>query len=799
MKKLLSIALVFIMIIGLVPSVYADSTSYGYVTELTNTREYVLVWNSDIRGNSGDRHALAATSSGVETHNLSGFSGNQYTTSDTCEVWIAVKSGSGWMLKNKSTGAFLKYDSSTKKLGTVATESNATVWLYKSHSDGNSLQPSDASDMSIRYSVGSGKLQMRAYNDGNNCHVFIYEAGAATCNEHQYKDCLVTACTNCGETRSKTGLAHSYVDNKCTVCGYERYVYDDITLADNQASKAFSAVFYDNNADSLPTDEYSNAFNLTSLVASVAPLESVTHIDITLEASNVESFVNVFNTKPSCQLFWNGWWADFVETKKFGDSNSVTFSADIPSDGVDSIWLLPFAFLPETDISFRVTVTATYDETSEATQEQSLATIVSFSDYQMWSGSQQYATNWIGLRAQFNDILMTMRKVTPDYVIFGGDYTSYMLGKDASDYGRAEILSILGNYWPNISPENGTYIQVEGNHDPNTQIGLVTSGLIEYDEFLVYILNEDDMPWDMYTEASKAVVEAAADKLSDCMSQLIASGETRPVFIASHTGLHYDAARDDGNNQYTYIMFDAINEAAKDLDIIFMFGHNHSTGDPEVGGSVVYKAVGDTLYVPTEDCYDESGKGYNDRLNIGRASTLNFTYLNYGYVGYLGARLANTGDFANLNPETVLTISEINIYDDVITLSRYSAGGKVSAFSHTFARLHASSAYDNTPVDSENSGYICTGKDTHMIIIDGNPITSEHVYNDSGICIYCGYQGEVLEESEVVIDTPVEPINEPLNDDTPWIAICGGTGVIVIAIAVIAIVKTSFAKKKMEN
>lgn len=784
------------MLLGLMPTIYADSVSYGIVSTLTDKSEYVLVWNSDIRGNDGDKHALAADSSGVATHDVT--AGSTYTTSDSSEVWVAIKSGDNWLFKNKQTGIYLRYDSSAKSLTVTSVESDATVWLYKSHSEGYSIQPSDASDMSIRYSVGSGKLQMRAYNDGNNCHVFLYEAGAATCNEHQYKDCLATACTNCGETRSKTGLAHSYVDNKCTVCGYERYVYDNITLADNQASKTFSAVFYDNNADSLPTDEYSNAFNLTSLIASVAPLESVTHLDVTVEASNIESFTNSFNTKPSCQLFWNGWWADLVETKKFGDSYSVTFSADVPSDGVDSIWLLPFAFVPETDITFRVTVAVTYNEVSDADYGDPLASIVSFSDYQMWSGSQKYATNWISLRAQFNDILTTMSKVSPDYVIFGGDYTSYMLGKDASDYGRAEILSILGNYWSNISPENGTYIQVEGNHDPDTQEGLVESSLIEYDEFLVYILNEDDMPWDMYTEASKTVVEAAADKLSDCMSQLIANGETRPVFIASHTGLHYDAARDDGNNQYTYIMFDAVNKAAEDLDIIFMFGHNHSTGDPEVGGSVVYKTVGDTLYVPTEDCYDESGKGYNDRLNIGRASTLNFTYLNYGYVGYLGARLANTGDFANLDPETVLTISEINIYDDVITLSRYSAGGKISAFSHTFERLHATNE-DKTPVVSENSGYICTGDDTHMIIIDGNPITSAHVYNDSGICIYCGYQGEVLEESEVVIDVPVEPINEPLNDDTPWIAVCGGAGVIVIVIAVIVVVKTSSAKKKMEN
>lgn len=742
------------MIIGLVPSVYADSTSYGYVTELTNTREYVLVWNSDIRGNDGDKHALAADSSGVATHDIT--AGSAYTTSDSSEVWVAVKSGDNWLLKNKSTAAYLKYDSSTKSLTVTSVEDEATEWVYKVHTAGNSLQPSEDTSMSIRYSVGSGKLQMRAYNDGNNCHVFLYEAGAKSCDEHAYKDCLSTTCSVCGTERSNSGLSHSYANGVCSVCGTELYTYDDVTLADNQASKTFSAVFYDNNADSLPTDEYANMFNITSLVASVAPLEAVTHLDINVEASNIESFTNSFNTKPSCQLFWNGWWADFVETKKFGDSYSVTFSADVPEDGVNSIWLLPFAFVPETEIAFRVIVTVTYTETSEEDYGEALATIVSFSDYQSWSGSQQYSTNWISLRAQLSDIFTTMSRVNPDYVIFGGDYTSAMLNREASDYGRAEVLAVLGEYWSDISPENGTYIQVEGNHDPDTQEGPVESSLIEYDEFLVYILNEDDLPWDMYTESSKTKVQAAANKLSACFDKLIEDGETRPVFIASHTGLHYDVARNDGNNRYTYIMFDVINEAAKKLDIIFLFGHNHSTSDPEAGGSIVFKAVGDTIYVPTEDCYDADGKGLTNALNIGRASKLNFTYFNYGYVGYIGNvkdRISDNADILALDYETVLTASEINIYEDVITLSRYSAGGKLSAFSKTIERTHTGVKKIPTEADSSD---------------------------------------EVTPDNEIIT---VEPAKEAESSLTMYVIICVAVAAVAAIVIILVIIR---AKKKTE-
>ena len=50
---------------------------------------------------------------------------------------------------------------------------------------------------------------------------------------------------------------------------------------------------------------------------------------------------------------------------------------------------------------------------------------------------------------------------------------------------------------------------------------------------------------------------------------------------------------------YSSLVFDVVNEAGKDLDIIYLFGHNHSKGwDCYMGGGAVYKAVGDSLTLP---------------------------------------------------------------------------------------------------------------------------------------------------------------------------------------------------------
>jgi hypothetical protein len=74
-------------------------------------------------------------------------------------------------------------------------------------------------------------------------------------------------------------------------------------------------------------------------------------------------------------------------------------------------------------------------------------------------------------------------------------------------------------------------------------------------------------------------------------------------------------------------MVDVLNEAgANGLNILFLFGHNHSGGyDDFLGAGSVYLKKGDQMIVPQY--------GANFKYNWDTV-TLNFTYMNVGYVGY---------------------------------------------------------------------------------------------------------------------------------------------------------------------
>lgn len=710
MKKTFTLLAASIISILLMLSVcFAEGEGYGAVADPTDGKEYVLVWNKNINNNLGDNYALTAEENGVmpSTVTIDDLAAGNV---DSKSVWILEAISDGvWAIRNSETGAYLRYDASAADSDkiTVASErldDDTTSWKLEMGSVTNQFKPVTDNGVKLRYSVGNNDFMVRS--DSNNSWVWIYEKGVEMCTDHTYSSCLSTVCDNCGlATRDANGLAHTYSsddDTDCDICGYVRFLFDEMDVNENTAVRTFTATFYDNGYDSIANDDYKNQFNLTPLVASIAPLEDVTHVDIKVEASNVERFDNPNNAAPTCQLFWNGWWNQNVANKKFSSDGIVEFSADVDPEFVQSIWLLPYAFTPETEISFRISVEVTYGGSdSAADYGEPLTSIVSFSDYQLW-GSDSASNNGEALKGQVVDIFNTMKKVNPDLFIFGGDY-GCGFATDSSNYARTQALELISNMWSNIGPDKGNYVQVEGNHDTAEVDGFVPTGGYEYDDVIVYVLNEDDMPWSMYSESDKAVCEATAKKMTEYFDSLIKAGETRPVIIASHTCLHYDAARNDGNNQYAYIVFDAINEAAKKLDIIFMFGHNHSTGDPEIGGGLAFKAVGDTIYVSDEDCYDSTGKGYQDRLNIGRAEKLNFTYMTYGYVGYIGGRLNDNEVYSGLNPSTALTVSEMNIYDDKITVTVYSAGGRMSSYSQVINRINKAGDVLDTDTPDETA------------------------------------------------------------------------------------------------
>lgn len=325
--------------------------------------------------------------------------------------------------------------------------------------------------------------------------------------------------------------------------------------------------------------------------------------------------------------------------------------------------------------------TENVDNSSQPEEEKLLAKILTFSDYQKWTSS--WTDDWDTLQSQLESISDGAKKAgaDPDYMLFGGDF-SCLSSHESSEDGMSQVLSIIRNKWNGLNDENTILIQ--GNHDPENTEGLAQTGPYEFDDFIIYVINEDDFPSKQGESiVLKNYVQPTTDAISAWLESKIQDKETRPILIASHTGLHYDVDRQDGNNQYAYVLFDAINEAAKQLDIIFLFGHNHTNGDERVGGSITMLQKGDSLDVCTETSIAN---------RKGTPCTLNFTYMNYGYVGYIGD--INNSKLPDTEPVNVLTISEIWIYNTKIEVYRYSANGLEQDFNAEISRDHRTGSND---------------------------------------------------------------------------------------------------------
>lgn len=221
-------------------------------------------------------------------------------------------------------------------------------------------------------------------------------------------------------------------------------------------------------------------------------------------------------------------------------------------------------------------------------------------------------------------------------------------------------------------------IFVQGNHDRMTD-RISESGLHEYDNYLVYVLNtENDFPWKQgRTAGARDKVNGAAARMKICFDELIKAGETRPVFIAGHVPLHYtarDSSRHNtGDNIYSSLIFDAVNEASEDLDIIYIYGHDHSKGwDCYLGGACVYKAPGDTMLLPVP----HEGAVTTDEFE---EKEIGFTYLNAGYTGYymncVPEEYSSEPDSEYRAADETLTCTICEVYKNRIEIMRYDADG----------------------------------------------------------------------------------------------------------------------------
>ena len=214
-------------------------------------------------------------------------------------------------------------------------------------------------------------------------------------------------------------------------------------------------------------------------------------------------------------------------------------------------------------------------------------------------------------------------------------------------------------------------ILTQGNHDPEGTRGLSHSGDNDPDseEYGVFVINEDDYMWFAGNQGNNGTwdvsrhedtVESTAIKLENYLKKKAEKRFQKPIFVISHLPLHYSMrTMVYGDCRYAKYIVDALNYGASlGLNIVFMFGHNHSQGwDNYMGAACVYLEKGSVMNVS-----DISNPNRCYQTQIG------FTYLNAGYTGYYHT------DFGEPVDDT-LTITVYDFTDDQLVIKRYSEDG----------------------------------------------------------------------------------------------------------------------------
>lgn len=268
--------------------------------------------------------------------------------------------------------------------------------------------------------------------------------------------------------------------------------------------------------------------------------------------------------------------------------------------------------------------------------------IIAGSDYQTHDGT-----------AHIELILDAMKAdgIQPDKLLFGGDYSL-----EHSAATSQNGITQLKNYFSTYMDEKDM-VFAQGNHDKDATEanGLTGWGNMDpaYGDYGLYIVEDPTVAqeWGSYDAASVAALQLYLDNKLEI-------GYSKPIFIMNHFPLHWSyRTQKDGVGTNAYRFFNVINEAAgQGLNIIYLFGHNHSNGyDDSLGGPCIFLKKGDTI---------EIAQGSKTTV---KQETLNFTYMNSGYTGYYTSPVEGA--------ESTLSMSVFRIRGNEVIISRYSKDG----------------------------------------------------------------------------------------------------------------------------
>lgn len=239
-----------------------------------------------------------------------------------------------------------------------------------------------------------------------------------------------------------------------------------------------------------------------------------------------------------------------------------------------------------------------------------------------------------------------------DRAFFCGDYTIESMESATSHLGIQQLKNV---FEPLVGQQT---LFIQGNHDIETTAGLSRAGNNDpaNKAYGVFVIHEDQYrEWGNNRQDTEAMVKTLRIYLEQKYSQSF----NKPVFILNHIPLHWsNRTLKDGSGTDADLIFDVLNEyGEKGLNIIYLYGHNHSGGyDDAMGGGAVYLKKGDTMEV----CHGDKREH--------KTRTLNFTYMNAGFIGYYSTSEATA--------DNAVTISVFRIQEDgSVIITRYDKNG----------------------------------------------------------------------------------------------------------------------------
>lgn len=304
----------------------------------------------------------------------------------------------------------------------------------------------------------------------------------------------------------------------------------------------------------------------------------------------------------------------------------------------------------------------------------------------------------------------------PGLVVLGGDHVN-----NQNSGSLASITSEIQAVYPGVQTFF-TYAAHDTNvsaDSSNVYAYARTGEVYEGSQYYVYAVDQNHMQ-----SASNASTASSTFK-----SWAAGADTSKVIFVMCHMPIH--SRRGDNAGGATWM--NALNEVGQTHDVVFLWGHNH-TGENSTDTSVYFVARGGSL----------TPQG-------GSTGTINFTYMNAGYI---------KNGYASL----------IQVNSDAVSVNRYNTSGSVTA-SYTIQRLFAGHTHNWAAVETVDAtctedGYVtytCDGCEetyTETIAATGahshESVTVDATCTENGSVTYiCAVCGDSYAEEIAAAEWPV--------------------------------------------